>query len=149
MLHTPSRCPATAYLYRMLYPAVHALLCSQLHKAPAAFGLSTYLRSTGEKKRTVVQQLLLFSFAAPFGAFATYYGMYMGLWGYKLSKIALIMLFSGGTFLFVATVRISDVTCLRIAPLRESLCSFRVFVRVCVLCACACACMCVCVRGLC
>ena len=77
-----------------------------LHKAPAAFGLSTYLTSTGEKRRVVVQQLLLFSLAAPFGAFATYYGMYMGLWGYKLSKIALVLLFSGGTFLFVATVHI-------------------------------------------
>lgn len=81
-------------------------LAIMLHKAPAAFGLSTYLTSTGEKKRVVVQQLLMFSFAAPFGAFATYYGMYMGLWGYKLSKIALVMLFSGGTFLFVATVHI-------------------------------------------
>lgn len=36
-----------------------------LHKAPAAFGLSSFLSSTGENKRVVAQNLLIFSLAAP------------------------------------------------------------------------------------
>jgi hypothetical protein len=36
--------------------------------------------------------------------------MYIGLVGYKLGKIALVMLFSGGTFLFVATMHILPET---------------------------------------
>jgi zinc transporter 9 len=80
-------------------------LAIMLHKAPAAFGLTAYLNNTGEKKRVVMQQLLIFSFAAPVGAAATYFGMALGL-GLTATKIALVMLFSGGTFLFVATVHI-------------------------------------------
>lgn len=40
------------------------------------------------------------------GAVVTYYGMGAGLFGYAASTLALVMLFSGGTFLFVATVHI-------------------------------------------
>eukprot|EP00041_Stephanoeca_diplocostata_P019314 m.414381 g.414381 ORF g.414381 m.414381 type:complete len:268 (-) comp21271_c0_seq2:1307-2110(-) len=77
-----------------------------LHKAPAAFGLSSFLSSTGENKRVVAQNLLIFSLAAPVGAFATFGAMYMGVMEYQLRTLALVMLFSGGTFLFVATVHI-------------------------------------------
>eukprot|EP00039_Didymoeca_costata_P008677 m.114942 g.114942 ORF g.114942 m.114942 type:complete len:326 (+) comp14184_c1_seq3:135-1112(+) len=81
-------------------------LAIMLHKAPAAFGLTTYLTSAGINKRIVTRQLLIFSIAAPAGAFGTFYGMYIGVVGYRLGMLALIMLFSGGTFLFVATVHI-------------------------------------------
>lgn len=56
--------------------------------------------------RVVKSQLFVFSCAAPVGAFCTYYGMYLGLFGYDLRNLALIMLFSGGTFLFVATAHV-------------------------------------------
>eukprot|EP00035_Acanthoeca_spectabilis_P007052 m.131837 g.131837 ORF g.131837 m.131837 type:complete len:341 (+) comp13775_c0_seq2:202-1224(+) len=77
-----------------------------LHKAPAAFGLSVYLSSLGHHRRAVQQQLLIFSCAAPVGSIVTFYGMYLNLLGVQLQQLALVMLFSGGTFLFVATVHI-------------------------------------------
>eukprot|EP00045_Choanoeca_perplexa_P003830 m.33728 g.33728 ORF g.33728 m.33728 type:complete len:317 (+) comp12254_c0_seq1:126-1076(+) len=77
-----------------------------LHKAPAAFGLTVYLNQTGEKSRAVRRQLLLFSLAAPVGAILTFYCMGMGMVSYQMSTVALVMLFSGGTFLFVATMHI-------------------------------------------
>lgn len=40
------------------------------------------------------------------GALLTFYGMGLGVVGYAASTLALVMLFSGGTFLFVATVHI-------------------------------------------
>jgi zinc transporter 9 len=36
-----------------------------LHKAPATFGLATYLLQLGDQPRAVKQQLLIFSSAAP------------------------------------------------------------------------------------
>eukprot|EP00037_Helgoeca_nana_P002302 m.32997 g.32997 ORF g.32997 m.32997 type:complete len:347 (+) comp12494_c0_seq1:131-1171(+) len=77
-----------------------------LHKAPAAFGLSVYLTSLGHHRRAVQQQLLIFSLAAPVGSIITFYGMYLNVLGVQLQQLALVMLFSGGTFLFVATVHI-------------------------------------------
>eukprot|EP00730_Choanoeca_flexa_P018497 TRINITY_DN8996_c0_g2_i1.p1 TRINITY_DN8996_c0_g2~~TRINITY_DN8996_c0_g2_i1.p1 ORF type:complete len:324 (+),score=57.75 TRINITY_DN8996_c0_g2_i1:115-1086(+) len=77
-----------------------------LHKAPAAFGLTAYLNQAGEKARDVRRQLLLFSLAAPVGAVVTFYAMGMGVVSYQMSTLAIVMLFSGGTFLFVATMHI-------------------------------------------
>jgi len=77
-----------------------------LHKAPASFGLTTFLTSTGLNKREVQKQLLFFSLAAPLGAIVTFYTMHLGLFSYKVKQLAIVMLFSGGTFLFVATAHI-------------------------------------------
>lgn len=77
-----------------------------LHKAPASFGLTTFLASTGMNKRDMTQQLLIFSLAAPIGAFATFFAMDLGIFEYQLKQLAIVMLFSGGTFLFVATAHI-------------------------------------------
>lgn len=77
-----------------------------LHKAPASFGLTTFLASTGMNKRDMTQQLLVFSLAAPIGAFATFFAMDAGIFEYQLKQLAIVMLFSGGTFLFVATAHI-------------------------------------------
>jgi zinc transporter 9 len=82
-------------------------LAIMVHKAPAAFALSALLSTTPATTPTFVRHsLLAFSFAAPLGALLTYFlltlvgaesGAGVGWW----TGIALV--FSGGTFLFVAT----------------------------------------------
>lgn len=79
-----------------------------IHKAPAAFGLTSILLRQGLSKRSARGHLLLFSVAAPLGALLT--------WGFAHSVGAgrvgndqstkwwtgILLLFSGGTFLYVA-----------------------------------------------
>ena len=77
-----------------------------LHKAPAAFGLASFLHSAGLARRVVIKQLLIFSAAAPVGAVATFAAIRAGVVGYQARQLALVMLFSGGTFLYVATAHI-------------------------------------------
>ena len=43
-----------------------------LHKAPAAFGLVTFLLHEGLERNRIRRHLLTFAFAAPIGAFITY-----------------------------------------------------------------------------
>jgi zinc transporter 9 len=80
-----------------------------LHKAPSAFGLTTFLLHDRFSHRAIRQHLLIFSAAAPIAALFTF-GILsqldlkdpslMQIWG------GLILLFSAGTFLYVATVHI-------------------------------------------
>lgn len=85
-------------------------LAIMLHKAPAAFGLVTFLLHEGLDKSRIKKHLLAFSLSAPIGAFVTYlclgggYFQDTGLSNYNATGIA--MLFSAGTFLFVATVHV-------------------------------------------
>ncbi|KAK4056792.1 hypothetical protein OIO90_002041 [Microbotryomycetes sp. JL221] len=81
-------------------------LAIMVHKAPAAFALSSLLRTSYVSSFFRYRSLLLFSLAAPFGAVLTFLFLYIvgaddpnqiGWW----TGIALV--FSGGTFLFVAT----------------------------------------------
>lgn len=44
-----------------------------LHKAPASFGLVTFLLHEGLEKHRIKKHLLAFSLAAPIGAFVTYF----------------------------------------------------------------------------
>ncbi|MBW0504395.1 hypothetical protein O181_044110 [Austropuccinia psidii MF-1] len=89
-----------------------------VHKAPAAFGLVTVLMSEGCSRALVRKILLAFSLAAPFGALATWAGLALihriqlrSAWedldDEKAAEmqwwIGMTLLFSGGTFLFVAT----------------------------------------------
>ncbi|CUS09870.1 unnamed protein product [Tuber aestivum] len=62
-------------------------LAIMLHKAPAAFGLSAVLLRAGLGKRQARAHLIVFSMAAPVGA----------VWW-----TGVLLLFSGGTFLYVA-----------------------------------------------
>lgn len=79
-----------------------------LHKAPAAFGLVSFLLHEGFDKRSIKRHLFAFALAAPIGAVVTFFGLT------QHSKDALstvngtgiAMVFSGGTFLYVATVHI-------------------------------------------
>ncbi|VDO36945.1 unnamed protein product [Haemonchus placei] len=80
-----------------------------LHKAPAAFGLVSFLLMEGIDVRSARKHLLVFSFAAPFAALVTFAVVENlgreSLWSSE-SSTGVLMLFSAGTFLFVATVHV-------------------------------------------
>ena len=75
-----------------------------IHKAPAAFGLTSVLLRQGLSKRAARGHLLVFSLAAPFGAIATWLLIAL-LGGSKLDGAngqwwtGMLLLFSAGTFL--------------------------------------------------
>lgn len=77
-----------------------------LHKAPGAFGMTSYLLHAGISKAGVRSRLVLFSLAAPTGALLTYWLLSLRLFVYKQEMVALCLLFSGGTFLYVATAHV-------------------------------------------
>lgn len=80
-------------------------LAIMLHKAPAAFGLTSVLLKQGLSKRTARTHLVFFSLAAPAGAVATWAIVHM-LGRNRLGgddglawTTGWVLLFSGGTFL--------------------------------------------------
>jgi zinc transporter 9 len=79
-----------------------------IHKAPAAFGLTSILLKQGLSKRTARAHLLLFSLAAPTGAILTWiFAHLIGGYGGRTAEsttfwTGMLLLFSGGTFLYVA-----------------------------------------------
>ncbi|RUS78261.1 hypothetical protein EGW08_013977 [Elysia chlorotica] len=79
-----------------------------LHKAPAAFGLVSFLLHEGLDRTRIRKHLAAFSAAAPLLAIITY----MGLSQQSKESLAdmhttgIAMLFSAGTFLYVATVHV-------------------------------------------
>ncbi|XP_078505965.1 zinc transporter ZIP9-like [Lissotriton helveticus] len=79
-----------------------------LHKAPAAFGLVTFLMHAGMEKAHIQKHLLAFSLAAPILAISTYAILSMtgGTSQHRMSATGNGMLFSAGTFLYVATVHV-------------------------------------------
>ncbi|XP_018376820.1 PREDICTED: zinc transporter ZIP9 isoform X2 [Trachymyrmex cornetzi] len=83
-------------------------LAIMLHKAPAAFGLVSFLLHEGVDKKRISRHLLIFSLAAPCLTLVTYFGI-----GKEeketlnnVNATGLAMLFSAGTFLYVATVHV-------------------------------------------
>ncbi|KXS09735.1 Zinc/iron permease [Gonapodya prolifera JEL478] len=87
-----------------------------VHKAPSAFGLATHLLNEGFGRRAVRQHLLAFSLSAPFAAILTYLFLLGGDAGFGFTEpfgpmevqkwTGVLLLFSGGTFLFVSLVHI-------------------------------------------
>ncbi|MCJ1436356.1 hypothetical protein MMC27_005735 [Xylographa pallens] len=81
-----------------------------IHKAPAAFGLTSVLLKQGLGKRAARVHLLAFSLAAPLGALGTWIVVRIlgaggvGFGGEESLKFwtGVLLLFSGGTFLYVA-----------------------------------------------
>ncbi|MBE7180601.1 MAG: ZIP family metal transporter [Terriglobus roseus] len=86
-----------------------------LHKAPAAFGLTAVLLKQGLSTRSARAHLLVFSLAAPVGAFLTWISVNMlgstHLLGQGVDSsgtdrgawwTGMVLIFSGGTFLYVA-----------------------------------------------
>ena len=81
-----------------------------IHKAPAAFGLTSVLLKQGLSTRAARAHLIVFSLAAPVGALLTWGAAH--LLGYSTAALGsststefatgVLLLFSGGTFLYVA-----------------------------------------------
>ncbi|KAL3985603.1 ZIP Zinc transporter family protein [Acanthocheilonema viteae] len=83
-------------------------LAIMLHKAPAAFGLVSFLLVEGIERFRIRRHLTIFSIAAPAAAMVTYY-LIVVVESDKFSAdsaTGTLMLFSAGTFLYVATVHI-------------------------------------------
>ncbi|XP_037551431.1 zinc transporter ZIP9 isoform X2 [Nematolebias whitei] len=79
-----------------------------LHKAPAAFGLVSFLMHAGLERNRIRKHLLVFALAAPVLAMITFLGLSQSS-KEALSNInatGVAMLFSAGTFLYVATVHV-------------------------------------------
>lgn len=85
-------------------------LALMIHKAPAAFGLTSVLLKQGLSKRVARTHLIVFSLAAPVGALLTWGAAHLLGSGSSVlgdsSKAdfatGALLLFSGGTFLYVA-----------------------------------------------
>ncbi|KAG2237237.1 ZIP zinc transporter-domain-containing protein [Thamnidium elegans] len=95
-----------------------------LHKAPSAFALTTVLLSEGVLSRSAVRQhLLLFSVAAPAGSISTY--LLLQLFKEQFDALSLeywtgiLLLFSGGTFLYVAMHSIQEL------PKKKNVCWYQ------------------------
>ncbi|KAI8098651.1 ZIP zinc transporter-domain-containing protein [Halteromyces radiatus] len=75
-----------------------------LHKGPSAFALTTVLLAEGFSRLQVRKHLLLFSMAAPTGALVTYLLLSLTSPGDMALEYwtGVLLLFSGGTFLYVA-----------------------------------------------
>lgn len=83
-------------------------LAIMLHKAPAAFGLVTFLLHEGLSRRQIRRNLLMFAFAAPIMTLVTFF-MLGSEQKARLDSgngTGLAMLFSAGTFLYVSTVHV-------------------------------------------
>ena len=80
-------------------------LALMIHKAPAAFGLTSVLLKQGLTKRQTRGHLIVFSLAAPVGAITTWIGVNLVVGGRIQGEegtkfvTGLLLLFSGGTFL--------------------------------------------------
>ncbi|KAI8905912.1 zinc transporter ZIP9-A-like protein [Gorgonomyces haynaldii] len=83
-------------------------LAIMLHKAPSAFGLTTFLLAEGQNKRTIRNTLVVFSLSAPVAAILTFISLTMtaSVQTQSGALTGLVLLFSGGSFLYVATVHI-------------------------------------------
>lgn len=83
-------------------------LAIMLHKAPASFGLVTYLLHEGLERGRIRRHLLIFALAAPVLALVTF--LLLTIHGREnldtFSATGIAMLFSAGTFLYVATVHV-------------------------------------------
>ncbi|ELR09000.1 hypothetical protein VC83_05996 [Pseudogymnoascus destructans] len=88
-------------------------LAIMLHKAPAAFGLTSVLLKQGLSKRAARGHLIIFSLAAPIGALTTWLLVNIaggaGMEGEKGQWwTGMLLLFSAGTFLYVAMHAMQD-----------------------------------------
>ncbi|XP_028279377.1 zinc transporter ZIP9 [Parambassis ranga] len=93
-----------------------------LHKAPAAFGLVSFLMHAGLDRKYIQGHLLAFSAAAPIVAIPTYFILHATGRSSQnqLRATGVGMLFSAGTFLYVATVHVlPEISSQRSRPLSD------------------------------
>lgn len=126
--HTPSTRPSSTTVGLVIHAAADGIalgassttagsnlsfiifIALMIHKAPAAFGLTSVLLKQGLSKRMARAHLIVFSLAAPVGALFTWSAVHLlGLSSSSLGESAstefttgVLLLFSGGTFLYVA-----------------------------------------------
>lgn len=87
-----------------------------VHKAPAAFGLTSVLLKQGLSKRMARTHLVIFSLAAPAGAFLTWLLVRILGGASETSPrdstwwTGMLLLFSAGTFLYVAMHSMQEIT---------------------------------------
>nr|CAD7265519.1 unnamed protein product [Timema shepardi] len=82
-------------------------LAIMLHKAPAAFGLVTFLLNEGMLRSSVKKHLFVFSASAPTTTLLTYFSLGQeSKETLSVNATGVAMLFSAGTFLYVATVHV-------------------------------------------
>lgn len=79
-----------------------------LHKAPAAFGLVSFLLHEGVDRQRIRKHLGIFSLSAPLLTLVTYFciGQEQKQTLNDVNATGIAMLFSAGTFLYVATVHV-------------------------------------------
>uniref|UniRef100_A0A8C6L1Y1 Zinc transporter ZIP9 n=1 Tax=Nothobranchius furzeri TaxID=105023 RepID=A0A8C6L1Y1_NOTFU len=83
-----------------------------LHKAPAAFGLVSFLMHAGLERNRIRKHLLIFALAAPVLSMITFLGLSQVRATFSAKALSNVnatgvaMLFSAGTFLYVATVHV-------------------------------------------
>lgn len=79
-----------------------------LHKAPAAFGLVSFLLHEGVDRQRIRKHLGIFSLSAPLLTLITYFciGQEQKQTLNDFNATGIAMLFSAGTFLYVATVHV-------------------------------------------
>ena len=71
-----------------------------IHKAPTAFSLGIFSMHERDKRSDSIRDVVIFSFATPVMIMLAYYA----LAGLEHHIVGMVMLFSAGTFLYVATV---------------------------------------------
>ncbi|XP_067634912.1 zinc transporter ZIP9 [Eurosta solidaginis] len=83
-------------------------LAIMIHKAPAAFGLVSFLLHEKIDHQQIRKHLLIFSISAPLLTLLTYFGIGQEQKNTlnSLNATGIAMLFSAGTFLYVATVHV-------------------------------------------
>eukprot|EP00096_Caligus_rogercresseyi_P012563 TRINITY_DN5308_c0_g1_i1.p1 TRINITY_DN5308_c0_g1~~TRINITY_DN5308_c0_g1_i1.p1 ORF type:complete len:282 (+),score=76.24 TRINITY_DN5308_c0_g1_i1:211-1056(+) len=82
-------------------------LAIMLHKAPAAFGLVTYLLQQGLDRNKARKHLIIFALSAPVTSIATFISLqHRGGGSDTIGATGIAMLFSAGTFLYVATIHV-------------------------------------------
>ncbi|KAH8269776.1 hypothetical protein KR018_001477 [Drosophila ironensis] len=83
-------------------------LAIMLHKAPAAFGLVTFLLHEKIDRQQIRKHLALFSISAPLLTLLTFFGIGQEQKEtlHSVNATGIAMLFSAGTFLYVSTVHV-------------------------------------------
>lgn len=77
-----------------------------LHKAPAAFGLVSFLMHEGLERSRIRRHLMTFALSAPVMALLTFMFLKSNIFTLPMEATGYCMLFSAGTFLYVSTVHV-------------------------------------------